>query len=420
MHIVYVISMGLPDLDKYYAASVTYRDVGVSNLKRYFFGDADSVMADLYQRGLQCVILQTCNRVEIYSYGGDPIDIFGRAGVYDEFRSAAHVYRGIDVFRHLIYVVSGLDSLAVGEPQIMGQVRRAYNHARDLGFVGGELEYLFSEAFKVGRRVRARIMFRVFDYAYATVEIVGRYIDGKRLLIIGTGDMAKDLLGILVNRFRGRCKLYVAGRSRLDWISSRYGVETLHISRLPDYIGLFDVVVSCVSSDKPIIDKSYRDRIKDGAVIVDLGVPPNVSLDGDGFTVYKFEDISRMISQYYGSLSDKISLLYGYVEEELARLRDRFRLRWVNEVIRQIYIRAEEIRREELDEAYREIGRIISDEEVRRALYKLLDTFSWSLIKKIYHGHIEVFRRLGKNAKVNREVLMLLLNSLAWADESCT
>lgn len=403
----------LPDLNKYYVAYVSYRDVGLSKLRRYFLGDIDKILLGFKGIGFQSVVLETCNRVEVYTYAVNPIDVFKWLGLNEEFVSTARVLRGLDVFRHLVHVVSGLDSLAVGEPQIMGQVRKAFNRAKELGCVGSELDFLFSEAFRIGRRVRSRIEFKVFDYAYATLDIIGGGIEGKKVLVVGTGKMARDILGVLVKRFGHECDIWVAGRSKLDYIRSRYGVNTFHLSGLDDYIGDFDIIITCVSVEKPIIVDRHRDLMKHDVILVDLGIPPNVDLGKEtSITVYSFEDVSRLISDKYRGISDKVKLLYEYVEIELDRLRDRFRHRLVNEAIRQIYLRAEEIRRAELEEAYRELVKLVGDEETRRRLINLLDVFSWSLVKRIYHQHIEVFRRLSGDSKLDRDLLLLLLSSL--------
>jgi len=412
--------MVAPQLDNYYVASVTFREVGLSGLEAYFFKEPEKLMINLSSRGVQCIILQTCNRVEIYCYGGDPLKIFEDLGIYSGYRAVASLYKGVDVFRHLIKVVSGLDSLAIGEHQVFGQVRKAYNKAKELGCVGGELDYLFREAFRTGRKIRSKIMFGVFDYASATMEIVRKYVDGGKLLIIGTGDMAKDLLDILIDLFRDKYEVYVCGRSKLEEFSSRYNVAVFHLFKLKEYISDFDIIISCVSSDKPVINDEYNSLIKDGALLIDLGVQPNIYLEScDNFRLYSFEDISRLIESHYRSLSDKLDILFNYVEEEVNKFLERFRFKGLDDYIKRIYLRAEDIRREELSEAYKVVNKIVKDEDVRAELYRLLDRFSWSLVKKIYHSHVEIFRRIDSLGGENGELLMKFLENLVRDGGSC-
>jgi len=406
-----MIVMKIPDLHRYYVASVTFKEVGVSNLAKYFFHDVRDVMLKLKDMGLQNVVLETCNRVEIYCYGGNPIDALKRLGLNDSFIEAARLYKGLDVFRHLIHVVSGLDSLAIGEQQIMGQARKVFNEAKVLNCIDSELDLLFSEAFKIGRRVRSKIMFKVFDYAYATLDIVSKHALGKRVLIIGTGKMANDVLGLMLKKFGSSWDIYVAGRSKLELIMSRYGVRTIHLTRLHEHIHKFDVIITCVSSNGPIIDSRHRNRLKKGVVIIDLGIPANVELKSDDYVlVYNFEDVSSYIRDKYSRDSSKIDLLYEYIEEELRKLEKRFRRCWINEVSRLIYTRAEDIRRIELEEAYRELLKLVDDDVVRERIYRLMDVLTWSLIKRIYHQHIEVFRRLGESIEDERELLSILVS----------
>ena len=334
-------------------------------------------------------------------------------GVNHDYTLKAKVYRGIDVFNYLIHVVSGLDSLALGESQIMGQVRDAFNKAMNINCVGGELEYLFNEVFKIGRRIRAKITFKVFDYANATVDIIRRHLSRGRILLIGTGEIAKDILGILIKEFKSDFEISVAGRSRLDLIKSKYNVNTFHLSRLAEEINSFDAIVTCVSSKRPLIDDALAGSLKKEVVIVDLGNPPNVYLNSNVNTIfYSLEDVSKYIYNKYSVMPNEVNTLYNYVDEEVHRLVDRLRNRWVDMVIRQIYIKADEVRRSELEEAYNEICKFIDDLEMRKKLYKILELFSWSLIKKIHHQHILAFRRLADEGKVSDDVLLTLLNGV--------
>lgn len=401
--------MKMPEIDGFFVASVVFKDVGVNNLAKYFFEDPVDVMLKLREAGLQNVVLETCNRVEVYCYGGDPLRVLSSLDLNQPFVEVARRYRGWDVFRHLIHVVSGLDSLALGEQQIMGQVRKVFNEAKEIGCVGSELEFLFSEAFKIGKRVRSKIIFEVFDYAHAVRDIIEKDAGGKEILIVGTGKMANDILNLLKSGQGLNWKICVAGRSKLDSIRFKYGVDTIHLSRLREYVGNFDVVITCVSSRESVINNSYKDLLKKGVVIIDLGIPANVNIrPADGVKLYSFEDVSRYIKNRYLEGSVNIDILYGYVEEELERIKERFNWAWLDDVGRIIYTKAEEVRKSELDEAYRELLKIIADEDTRRRVYKLIDVVTWSLIKKIYHHHIEVFKKLGEKMGGGREILSLL------------
>lgn len=404
-----MIGMNALHLDDYYAAIVTYKMVGLDELQDYFFKDIESVYEEAGKLGYKMVILQTCNRVEVYSYGFNPVKMLSKIGVNKAFCLKARVLRGIDVLRHLICVVSGLDSLAVGENQVMGQVRKVYTYCKDNGYLSEQLEILFNEAFKTGRKVRARITFKVVDYAKATTDIINEEGVKGNILVIGTGDMARDVLSILNSEVK-YIDLYIAGRhGKSTKLVSKYGGNPIDISEIDNVLPISNVIITCVSTKKPIITSEHRPLIREGTLIIDLGMPPNVSIKDDkGIKIYNILDISSYIKERYKESGSNIEYLYSYIDEEISEFRKRVGDDIIETIIRRIYGKAEKIRREEFEEAVKELRKILGDETLLKDVLKILDIYSWSLIKKLYHHHIEVFRRLRDQGKLDDTTLNII------------
>lgn len=397
--------MPLPDVNAYRLALVTYEDVGVLGLEEYYFKDVREALVKLKELGCPSVIVQTCNRVEVYSYGCEPARALASAGVNAGFTSRARGLRGVDVVRHLMRLVCGLESLALGEHQVAGQVRRFYSMSRELGCASSELQHLFDEALKVCKKVRSLFpSLQVPDYFSLTVSILDKHLGSGTVLILGTGDAAKEL----VSRIAAKRKTYtmiVVGRSRTKAadVAGRYGARWALLSDLESVIGEADAVVSAVSAPghvltREMVARSGR-RIK---VVVDLGVPPNVDpgVAKLGVALYTMEDLSRLIEERRERLKDYAERASKMVEEEVLRFAAKLRLRRLEAAISEVYRRAEEIRRRELEEAIAKLAPYVKSEERVR---EILASFSRSLVKKLYHDHVSSLRKLVLSGELGDE-----------------
>lgn len=397
-------------LDKYYVGIVTYRMVGLHGLKDYMFsGDEVEDIIEEFRSNGEVVIIQTCNRVEVYTFNIDPLEVFrlkkGIGGNIGNIR----ILRGFQAIEHLVKVVTGLDSLALGEEQVLGQVRSQYNYFRDVGLAGRELEKIFSIAFRIGRRIRARFRFTPYDYARATIDIInrGQY---RSILIIGTGEMARDILREM-EKYRDRWSIHVAGRNgKSGRLKVLYPfIKPLELGDALGMLGSFDVVVTCVSSSKHIISGELIDRLKPGSLVIDLGVPSNVAPSSRGdIDIYDIDRVSREIREYYSNKGSEIDEVMAQVESELELLRRSIEASNVEDLIRRMYIYADRVRLRELEEAIHELEKMGLDKVVEDRVKRILESFSWSLIKKLYHRQVSRFRRMASEEGIDGELLSII------------
>src|SRR5215210_2424098 len=195
-----------------FAVGLSHRTAPVELRERVDFarGGVDAALSALAARGVgrEVVVLSTCNRAEIYAVGDTDATAEGVGRFFSEYhdvphaRVAEHLYlrRGAEAARHLFRVAAGLESLVVGEPQILGQVKAAYSTASDLHFTGTLTNRLFHSAFAAGKRVRTEtgVGEGAVSVSYAAISLAKKIfgnLAGRSVLILGAGEMAK-LTGI--------------------------------------------------------------------------------------------------------------------------------------------------------------------------------------------------------------------------------
>jgi glutamyl-tRNA reductase len=242
----------------------------------------------------EALVVSTCNRVELYA-AVEPGDapaaaerlvavLAERAGVSrEQLRAHALALEGLEAARHLCHVAAGLDSVVVGESQVINQLRRALAAARaDGSLVGGVLERLGSTALAAGRRARARLAPHggPATVAQAAVRVLGDagVLTGARVLVMGAGETAADVLAHL--RRSGVADVAVTNRSAPAGraVAERHGARWAPWEARACAVADADVVFTCMASAEPVVDLQHLPADPERRVeIVDLGVPRNVA-----------------------------------------------------------------------------------------------------------------------------------------------
>ena len=239
-------------------------------------------------RAKEAAILSTCNRTEVYFEGGAPTPIASwLAGFHGvtERSLAPHCYTlpHDEAVTHAFRVASGLDSMVLGEPQILGQMKHAVRSAESAGSVGLVLNRLFQRTFAVAKEVRTRtdIGTASVSMAAAAVKLAERIfssISDRRFLFVGAGEMIE----LAANHFLARKprSVTVANRTleRGRALADRFGADAITLEALPDRLHEFDIVVTCTASTLPIIGKGLLESVVKRrrhapVFIADLGVP---------------------------------------------------------------------------------------------------------------------------------------------------
>ncbi|HEX8766071.1 MAG TPA: glutamyl-tRNA reductase [Candidatus Acidoferrum sp.] len=299
---------------------------------------------ELRSKGIleETLVLSTCNRSEVY---GVPPETSrecapGLSSFLSEFHSvrmddlngSLYHHYDRDAVRHLFRVAAGLDSMMLGEAEILGQVREAYRVAHEQGATGPILNRLFQGALEVGKRVRSETELgtRPMSVASAGVKLAER-IFGKLAergaLVLGAGTISEQVIAQL--RDRGIARLYVMNRSRdrADGLAKQYSGEVLPWGEWGKALPVPDVIVSSVSSEeavlrREIIEQAMERRANRALFLMDLGLPRNIEAGvGKLYNVYLYnlDDLTEIVAQNRQARENEIPKADSIVEEHVGR-----------------------------------------------------------------------------------------------------
>ena len=320
----------------------------------------------LRERGIleEAVVVSTCNRSELYGVPGDTSASI--ADVLEEFLTSYHriprgdlagrTYRcmGTDAIRHLFRVASGLDSMLLGEAEILGQIRTAYGRALEHGATGPVLNRAFQGALEVGKRVRAEteVGARPMSVSLAGVKLAERVfgsLKGRSALILGAGEVAEQVVEHLRNRGIGSLRVVNRSFERARNLAVRMGGEAVAWESLESALSAPDVIVTSVGDVGAVLtcEKLVRAlSARDGTpvFVVDLGVPRNVAAEAANLYnlyLYNIDDLGEIVEQNKRAREAEIPRAEAIISEHVVKfeswraaleatsiiddLRDRFR-----------------------------------------------------------------------------------------------
>ena len=235
------------------------------------------VADELKQRGIleEAVVISTCNRSELYGVPGDFAPSTAEAMEeyftsfhkipYDQLKGRFYRWAGPDAVRHLFRVAAGLDSMLLGEAEILGQLRTAYNQALDHGATGPVLNRIFQGALEVGKRVRSEteVGARPMSVALAGVKLAERVfgnLKGHSALILGAGAVAEQVVEHMRNRGIGNLRVINRSFDRAAELAQRVGGEAVAWESLEAVLGVPDIIVTSVSATGPVLTRELLER----------------------------------------------------------------------------------------------------------------------------------------------------------------
>jgi glutamyl-tRNA reductase len=338
-------------------ARVAHDDADLDTIERAAAPDGETIVRRLLvAEGVsEAFALQTCHRVEAYVVTEDAES--GRAALDAQFPGSAVHTGHEDSLRHLLRVAAGLESLVLGEDQVLGQVREAYEAARRAGGIGPVLEDAVTKAIHVGERARTETAINegVVSLGSAAVELAGRELglDDSSALVVGAGEM-----GTLAARAfadAGVADLVVANRSpeRARRVVADIGEgEVAGLAELDAAFADADVVVTATGSEEPVLDEAV---VGGGdALVVDLGQPrdvaPAAAAEPDVST-YDIDDLERVTEATHERRRAAADRVAAMVDREFDRLLEQFKRSRADSAIAAMYEGAERTKERELREA---------------------------------------------------------------------
>ncbi|MDR1935019.1 MAG: glutamyl-tRNA reductase [Candidatus Accumulibacter sp.] len=339
---------------------------------------------------LEAAIVSTCNRVELYCQAENPEAAASWLSDYRrvplrEIAPYLYTHPRRDAVRHAFRVASGLDSMVLGEPQILGQMKEAARIAREAGALGATLDKLFQQAFSVAKDVRSgtAIGANIVSMAAASVRLAERIfgrVAEQNVLFIGAGEM----IGLCAAHFAAQRprRMVIANRTieRGREIAEKCGGAAIGLEDMAARFAEFDIVVSCTASQLPIIglglvERAVRARRHRPIFIVDLAVPRDVEKEAgklDDVFLYTVDDLARIVES--GRESRQSAVIEA--EEIVERRVDDF-LQWLKTresvpLIRVLRDQAERVRQSEMEHALKLLARGEAPEAVLEQLSQRL------------------------------------------------
>ena len=352
-------------------------------------------LRSLRERTGEAVLVSTCNRTEVYSVSDNPDAtadalevLLAEYGGIDRAELAPHLYRrtGVEAARHLFRVASGLDSMMLGESEILGQVRNALAAASESGSVQVPLSRLFHGAIRAGRRAREEtdVSRNSLSLSYAGVQLVQRAaggLTGLRALLVGAGEAGRLLARAL--RSTGVSDLLVANRTpeRAAALAERLSGRTVPLDEAAGALAHVDVAVMAADARTPVFDvaaleSAMAERQGRPLVVLDMSVPRSVDPRAgelEGVRLFNIDDLSTITEETLESRREAATKVEAIVEEELARFSEWWDGLEAVELVKSLRERAETVRQRELGKAMRRLGNLDPDQaEVVEALTRAL------------------------------------------------
>ena len=360
----------------------------------------------------ELVLLSTCNRVEFYTaraIHGHPRDE-ELIQFLSDFHSlptsqfAQHLYRRTDreVIDHLFHVASSLDSMVLGESQILGQVRDAYETCKTLSSVGPMLNPLFQRAIAVGKEVmhdtalgegRLSVASVVVDYSKRIFD----HFHDKTVLSIGAGKMATLVLQNFAALHPGRLLVCNRDPAKAEALATRFGGTPVPFESLADHLVAADIVLTSTGAAQPIITRQPFEHIRKRRryrpiFLIDIAVPrdiePSVG-DADGVYLYNLDDLQQVVSQTQSQRTDAVGSARAIVAKHIDSFIAWHRQRELGPAIHGLYSRYHAIAQEELARTLNKLPNVTEAEKAH------LEDLARRIVNKLLHDPVQTLRHAG-------------------------
>src|ERR1044072_519531 len=411
---------------------ITYRNAPIHLLEKFAFKDLHYAHTLLLEKAQlkECIIIQTCNRVEVFAISADPnekrlLEQWATAVNLSnkEFENIVQVERGKDVIYHLLKLASGLDSLVIGEDQVLGQIRRALEFSRKNQYAGSQLQVIFDRAVKVGSRIRAHTGLNKGSVSVGSmaVRLAEEYFDNlndKRIMLIGSGEgaslIAKSLKQRHVN-FMITSRTFERAKSFADTVAGKpiqfenalemfHDLDLIFLSTTAPY--------HLVTYDR--IEKA-RSKTEEGMMIFDLSNPRTVEEKVATIKKVKLiniDQISELVEKNMRARKNEIQSAEKLIDDEMRFVDTTLRRKKAEPMIVSIFKNVDIIRQRELKKAFSTLGKTLGPNES-----KTIEQLSYAIVEGILSTPMNNLRKEIELCDENEELMKLVAKLFRYEDK---
>ncbi|HEX7285322.1 MAG TPA: glutamyl-tRNA reductase [Candidatus Angelobacter sp.] len=350
------------------------------------------------------LVLSTCNRVELLTCGDKNADLRAFLSNYfgvtaEAIHSHLYEFQEREAVRHVFRVASSLDSMVVGEPQILGQVKEAYAVARGLGAVHSALEALLTRAFAVAKRVRSETAIGSSSVSVASVAVqlaekIFGSLAGKTVYLVGAGKMAELAARHLISH--GAAHVIISNRTheRALQLAESLGGQAVPFDRLHETSGQADIILTSTGATEPLFRREHGERLLKGrrnrpVFFIDIAVPRNVHPavnELDGLFVYDMDDLQTIAAGHSTERRKEAERAEQIIETEVERFAARMKSLAVVPTILSLQEYCETIRQAEMDRVRGKLGAITPEQEAA------IEAVTRGIINKLLHTPITTLK----------------------------
>ncbi|QIZ77086.1 glutamyl-tRNA reductase [Ferrimonas lipolytica] len=373
----------------------------------------------------EAVIVSTCNRTEIYTNNVDLEKTIDWLSEFhnldkDELRQSIYQHQGIKAVQHLLRVSAGLDSLVLGEPQILGQIKKSYADAKAAGTISHTIDKLFQHTFKVAKQIRTDtdIGASAVSVAFAAVNLARHIFEDlsqSKVMLIGAGETIELVARHLGEQ--GATDLIVANRtlSRAEGMAAEFGAKAITLSQIPEFLPDADIVISSTAAPLPILGKgmvatALKKRRQQAMLLVDIAVPRDIESevgDLENAYLYTVDDLQGIVQK---NMANRLEA--AEKAETIATAQSQEFVKWQRgldsvDTIRQFRTQSDELKKDALELAMNKLQQGADAEAVMTELAN-------KLTNKLIHSPTQALSKAARAGDV--ESLEVLRNALGIND----
>jgi glutamyl-tRNA reductase len=368
----------------------------------------------------ECMIVSTCNRVELITALIPALDQQTNpdltAFLRDQFRLGpnsleGHVYQhtGKQAVHHLFRVASSLDSMVIGEPQILGQVKEAFSVARETGTIGGQLDHLLQSTFAAAKKVRTEteIGSSSVSIASVAVELARRIfgsLNGRTVFLVGAGKMSELAARHLVQQGAGTVLVTNRTAERAHKMAEPFSARVIPFDQLHEAAADADIIITSTGAPHPIFRREHgqallQKRRNRPVFFVDIAVPRDVDPAMnklEGLFVYDIDDLQQVAASHLDERSREAADAEALIAREVERFHERQRAVSASPAIVALQKQAEELRQSEIKRALSRLGPLTPDQ------LEAVEALTRGLVNKFLHPPMQALKQAARDNDATR------------------